>query len=130
MYYPQKITKKNYITSVLCSYFFLIVFKISSAFLYKSSSVESLFIIQWHCDKYLSNFEDEFNFNKTTDIENIEIEICGLCTDICVISNAILLKNAFPNNDIVINSKCCAGTTPEAHKAALAVMKNCQIEVV
>ena len=75
-------------------------------------------------------FEDELNFNKATYIENIEIEICGLCTDICVISNAILLKNAFPNNDIVINSKCCAGTTPEAHKAALAVMKNCQIEVV
>lgn len=59
-----------------------------------------------------------------------EIELCGLCTDICVVTNALILKTSFPNCDIIVNSKCCAGTTPEAHKAALAVMRSCQIEVV
>ena len=59
-----------------------------------------------------------------------EIELCGLCTDICVVTNALILKTSFPECDIVVNSKCCAGTTPEAHEAALAVMRSCQIEVV
>mgnify|MGYP003532295549 CR=1 FL=1 len=59
-----------------------------------------------------------------------EIEPCGLCTDICVITNALILKTSFPSCNIVVNSKCCAGTTPEAHEAALAVMRSCQIEVV
>ena len=59
-----------------------------------------------------------------------EIELCGLCTDICVVTNALILKTSFPNCNIVVNSKCCAGTTPEAHEAALVVMRSCQIEVV
>ena len=58
------------------------------------------------------------------------IEIVGLCTDICVISNALILKTAFPNIEIKVDSSCCAGTTPEAHEAALTVMRSCQIEVV
>lgn len=61
---------------------------------------------------------------------NIEIELCGLCTDICVVSNGLLLKTAFPNAKISVNAECCAGTSPEAHEAALMVMKNCQIEVI
>lgn len=59
-----------------------------------------------------------------------EIELCGLVSDICVISNALILKTSFPNYDIVVDSKCCAGTTPEAHEAALTVMRSCQIEVI
>lgn len=59
-----------------------------------------------------------------------EIELCGLCTDICVISNALILRMLYPNMPITVNAKCCAGVTPEKHKAALEVMKSCQINVI
>lgn len=62
--------------------------------------------------------------------EDSDIEIIGLCTDICVITNALILKTCFPENNIIVDASCCAGTTPEKHKAALEVMKSCQIEVV
>lgn len=58
-----------------------------------------------------------------------EIELVGLCTDICVISNAILLKVAFPEIPITVDASCCAGTTPENHKNALKAMKMCQVEI-
>jgi nicotinamidase-related amidase len=61
---------------------------------------------------------------------NFEIEICGLCTDICVVSNALILRANFPNNIITVYKDCCAGTTPAAHEAALTVMRNCQIDVI
>lgn len=55
-----------------------------------------------------------------------EIHICGLCTDICVISNALILRAAFPLAHIVVDANCCAGTTKENHLAALKVMEaNC-----
>lgn len=57
-------------------------------------------------------------------------EICGLCTDICVVSNALILRAMYPNDEIVCDASCCAGTTPEKHKAALEVMKSCQIDVI
>ena len=56
-----------------------------------------------------------------------EIELVGLCTDICVISNAIILKAAFPEVPIKVDASCCAGVTPESHKNALEAMKMCQI---
>ena len=59
-----------------------------------------------------------------------EIHICGLCTDICVLSNALILRAQFPNLKIVCYSNCCAGTSEQAHKEALNMMKSCQIEVV
>lgn len=59
-----------------------------------------------------------------------EIEICGLCTDICVISNALILRALYPNTHITVDAKCCAGVTPEKHQAALEVMKSCQIDVI
>jgi len=59
-----------------------------------------------------------------------EIEVCGLCTDICVVSNALILRAQFSNTPIKVDSSCCAGTTPENHEAALKVMKSCQIEVM
>ena len=59
-----------------------------------------------------------------------EIEILGLCTDICVISNAIMIKNAMPDIPISVNAACCAGVTPQSHAAALNVMKMCHIDVV
>ena len=57
------------------------------------------------------------------------IEICGTCTDICVVSNALILKNEFPKKEIRILSNLCAGLTPELHQAALDVMKSCQCEI-
>ena len=59
-----------------------------------------------------------------------EIEIVGLCTDICVISNALLIKAFLPETRIVVDSSCCAGVTPETHNNALEAMKMCHIEVV
>lgn len=60
-----------------------------------------------------------------------EIEFVGLCTDICVVTNALLMKTAFYDTDVDItcDATCCAGTTPENHEAALKVMKSCQIIV-
>jgi len=59
-----------------------------------------------------------------------EIELCGLCTDICVVSNAIILKAQFPETKITVDAMCCAGVTEETHKAALLTMKMCQINVI
>lgn len=62
--------------------------------------------------------------------KNIELTLVGVCTDICVISNALLLKAHFPEMKLIVDASCCAGSTPEKHKAALEVMKSCQIEVI
>ncbi len=59
-----------------------------------------------------------------------EIELVGLCTDICVVSNALILKASFPEIKISVDASCCAGVTPETHNAALATMKMCQIDVI
>ena len=59
-----------------------------------------------------------------------EIHLCGLCTDICVISNAMILKAAFPETKIVVDSKCCAGVSVESHDTALDAMRAVQIEIV
>lgn len=73
-------------------------------------------------------------FNKTQDIigrgEHLRITLVGWCTDICVISNALLLKAEFPEAEIIVHSRSCAGVTPEKHEAALEVMRSCQIRVV
>ena len=57
------------------------------------------------------------------------IELVGLCTDICVVSNALLLKAHFPEAKISVDASCCAGVTPQAHEAALTTMKSCQINI-
>ena len=59
-----------------------------------------------------------------------EIELCGLCTDICVVSNALLLRAFFPNTRISVNSELCRGTSMENHNAALTTMKCCHIDVI
>ena len=64
------------------------------------------------------------------DPEVIEIQLVGLCTDICVVSNALLLKANFPEVKISVDAACCAGVTPESHNAALLTMKMCQIHVL
>ncbi len=61
--------------------------------------------------------------------EDFSIELIGLCTDICVVSNALLLKAHFPEAPIRVDAACCAGVTPEKHEAALETMRSCQIEI-
>ena len=61
--------------------------------------------------------------------EDIELELVGLCTDICVVSNALLIKAFMPEVKISVDAGCCAGVTPEKHLAALETMRSCQIQV-
>lgn len=65
------------------------------------------------------------NFGETID----SITLCGLCTDICVISNAMILKAAFPEVPITVDASCCAGVTNESHTTALEAMRAVQIEI-
>lgn len=60
----------------------------------------------------------------------LTIELCGVCTDICVVSNAMLIKAALPEADLIVDSALCAGVTPEKHEAALETMRSCQIQVL
>ena len=62
--------------------------------------------------------------------EELEITLCGLCTDICVVSNALLLKARLPETRVRVAAACCAGVTPASHAAALETMKMCQVELV
>lgn len=62
--------------------------------------------------------------------EDFSLEVIGLCTDICVVSNALLLKAFFPEAPICVDAACCAGVSPETHAAALATMRCCQIDIV
>ncbi len=92
------------------------------------------------CDElmpFVSNVVDKITFG-SVDLPNViksygeeieEIELCGLCTDICVISNAMILKATFPEVKITVDSSCCAGVTVESHINALNAMKAVQIEV-
>lgn len=78
-------------------------------------------------------YKDTFGYDKwrveyLDDYE--EIELVGVHTDTSVITNALLLKTAFPDVEITVDAQCCAGTTPECHMAALQVMKSCQINVL
>lgn len=59
-----------------------------------------------------------------------QIEFVGVCTDICVVSNALLVKAMLPEVPIWVDAACCAGVTPEAHEAALTTMKSCQIDII
>ena len=58
-----------------------------------------------------------------------QVVLVGLCTDICVISNALLLKAFLPETEVVVDASCCAGVTPESHKTALQAMKSCQVTI-
>ena len=59
-----------------------------------------------------------------------DVELIGLCTDICVVSNALIIKATFPDANVKVDSSCCAGVTVESHEAALKTMGMCQIEVI
>lgn len=104
----------------------------------------------WGINPEVSDVLDSIEWNSTTDMRYIdkptfgtfkwkrilsdytnitEITLIGLCTDICVVSNALILKALYPEARIVVDSSCCAGVTPAKHEAALEVMRSCQIEV-
>ena len=59
-----------------------------------------------------------------------EIELCGVCTDVCVVTNALILKTLFPTVKITVDGSCCAGVTEESHEAALLTMHMCQVNVM
>lgn len=59
-----------------------------------------------------------------------DVELVGLCTDICVVSNGLIIKATFPDATVKVDSACCAGVTLESHAAALVTMKMCQIDVI
>lgn len=62
--------------------------------------------------------------------ELTDITFMGFCTDICVISNALMARTYLPNTQIIVDASCCAGTTLDKHLAALEVMKSCQVDVI
>lgn len=70
-----------------------------------------------------------FGYTGWGNMEFEKIELVGLCTDICVVSNGLILKAMFPEAEITVDPACCAGVTPESHQAALMTMKMCQIQV-
>ncbi len=67
--------------------------------------------------------------SETADGSDLDIEMIGVCTDICVVSNALILKAMYPEATVRVDAGCCAGVTPEAHAAALATMRSCQVDV-
>lgn len=91
----------------------------------------------WEIIPELSRYADKVvekntfgSINLPKKVENYdEIELIGLCTDICVISNALLLKAYFPEKNISVDASCCAGVTPESHNNAIEAMKMCQIKI-
>ena len=70
------------------------------------------------------------SLTEDVDQKDTLIEFCGLCTDICVVSNVLMTKAFMPEAQICVHEHLCAGVTPEAHAAALATMKSCQIDVI
>ncbi len=70
-----------------------------------------------------------FGYLNWADYNLEDVEIIGLCTDICVVSNALIIKAVYPEIKVAVDASCCAGVTPESHEAALITMKMCQVEV-
>lgn len=74
--------------------------------------------------------KESFGWKRWDDCDFEEVELVGVCTSICVVSNALILKAQFPEINITVDASCCACVTPESHKAALLTMKMCQINVI
>lgn len=83
-----------------------------------------------YCKGQFGSVELAEDLRDLNDMEGIDsIELVGLCTDICVVSNAMLLKAFLPEVPVIVDASCCAGVTTESHEAALATMKACQVIV-
>ena len=74
-------------------------------------------------------WKDNF-FKKLVNEKDVEVTFCGTCTDICVVSNAMIVKSLYPEIVVNVKAAACAGLTPDKHKAALNVMDSCQINVI
>lgn len=74
-------------------------------------------------------YKHSFGYTGWSDYDFEEVELIGLCTDICVVSNALIIKALFPEINISLDASCCAGVTPDTHKAALETLKSCQVKV-
>lgn len=84
----------------------------------------------WRRDRTITFILDELMAHNKA-VEDIEkIVIYGYCTDICVISNAMVLRAAFPETEIEVLSDCCAGVTPQSHQTALDAMRACQFTII
>lgn len=78
--------------------------------------------------KYID--KPSFGWMKWDEFALEDVELVGLCTDICVVSNALIIKAVYPEINVTVDASCCAGVTPETHKAALETMKMCQVNVI
>lgn len=73
---------------------------------------------------------DEIHNSANEDGRNLDIALCGVCTDICVVSNALLLRAHFPEAALTVYADACAGVTPASHAAALTVLRACHVQVI
>ena len=71
-----------------------------------------------------------FGWPHWSDMTLEQVELIGLCTDICVVSNALIIKAQFPEATVTVDASCCAGVTPDSHQAALTTMAMCQIDII
>lgn len=78
--------------------------------------------------KYID--KPSFGYTGWLDMDLECVELVGLCTDICVVSNALVIKALYPEIDVTVDASCCAGVSPETHNAALVTMKCCQVNVI
>mgnify|MGYP002438237850 CR=1 FL=1 len=71
-----------------------------------------------------------FGYTGWGDFDLQDVEMVGLCTDICVVSNALIIKALYPEINVKVDAKCCAGVSPESHEAALTTMAMCQVDII
>lgn len=85
---------------------------------------------EWQVENAIYINKPSFGYMNWDQYALEEVEIVGLCTDICVVSNALIIKATYPEIKVSVDASCCAGVTPESHTAALTTMKMCQVEVI
>ena len=98
------------------------------------SKLKDAIIKKYNAYNCFDIFKTSFGYIDWGHVESVEnsdrLILVGTCTDICVVSNALLLKAFLPEVEITVDASCCAGVTPESHKNALQVMKSCQIKII
>ena len=80
--------------------------------------------------KIAAALENAGQLARMAEKETLDITLVGLCTDICVVSNALLVKAFLPETPVSVIADCCAGVTPESHAAALKTMAMCQVRII
>ena len=96
--------------------------------MYKTEYIDKTSVVAKQTFGFL-NWAELFEKIRIAQDEEVTITLVGTCTDICVVSNALILKNVFPDYTIEVMENLCAGTSPENHMAAIDVMKSCQVEI-